>query len=109
MNEHDDFVETVRQGLEAQAAGLDELTLARLRAARRRAVAARKPAGRHWRVPAFGAASAAAVLFAVLLWQSPSAPPLAPEDWELVVSGDDLDLIEEYEFYEWLDATQTAG
>ena len=106
--QHDSFVESVRQHLDAQADDLDELTVARLRAARRRALATHKPAGKYW-LPAFSVATAAAALLAVLLWQSPSAPPLPLEDWEIVVSGDDMELIEEYEFYEWLDATQAAG
>jgi hypothetical protein len=109
MSEQQDdrFVENVRRQLDAQADGLDELTVARLRAARKRALASHR-AGQRW-LPAFGVATAAAALLALLLWQSPSAPLLPAEDWEIVVSGDDLDLIEEYEFYEWLDATQAAG
>jgi len=106
--QHERFVGAVRKHLDAQAAGLDAHTVARLRAARRHALDAHRAGVRRW-VPAFAVASAAAVLLALLMWQSPSAPPLPAEDWEIVVSGDDLDLIEEYEFYEWLDATQTAG
>ena len=102
------FVAAVRRELDAQADGLDELTLARLHAARRRALAVR-PAGARRRSAAFGLATAAAVLLAVLLWQSPSAPPVPSEDWDIVVTGDDMELMENYEFYEWLDETQTAG
>lgn len=105
---HDAFIESIRQQLDAQADGLDELTVAHLRAARRRALSVRRDAGRRW-WPAFGVATAAAALLALLLWQSPGAPPLPAEDWEITLSGDDLDLIEEYEFYEWLDTTQAAG
>lgn len=106
--QEDRFVETVRQQLDARVAGLDELTLARLRAARRRALAAQRDTVRH-RVPAFGLATAAAAVLALLLWQHDGAPPLPAEDWDIAISGDDLDLIEEYEFYEWLDTTQAAG
>ncbi len=106
--EHERFVNAVRQHLDAQADGLDARTVARLQAARRHALDAHRAGVQRW-WPAFGVASAAAVLLALLLWQSTPAPPLSLEDWEIVVSGDDLDLIEEYEFYEWLDTTQAAG
>ena len=100
---HDGFIETVRQQLDAQTDGLDELTVARWRA-----LAAQRDDGRRWR-PAFGVATAAAALLALLLWQSPGAPPLPAENWEITLSGDDLDLIEQYGFHEWLDTTQAAG
>jgi len=102
------FVEAARQQLDEQADALDELTLARLRAARKRALDTAPKRDWYW-IPAFGTAIAVALALAVLIWPSNSQLPGALDDWEIVASQDDLELIEEFEFYEWLEATQNAG
>ncbi len=111
MTERDEqrFVEQVRQRLDEQADGLDELTLARLRAARARALEQHgRSSARSW-WPAIGMAAAVALVAAVMLW--PSAPhlPAAADDWELLAAGDELELIEDIEFYDWLDTTQSSA
>jgi hypothetical protein len=102
------FVEAVKHKLDAQADGLDERTLAKLRAARMCALDEAPERGWHW-MPALGTATAMAMVLAVLLWPSTSEVPGMLDDWEIVASQDDLEMIEEFEFYEWLEATEAAG
>jgi hypothetical protein len=102
------FVEAVKRQLDTQSEALDELTLARLRAARKRALEAGTGRRRYW-LPALGTATAAVLALAFLLWPASRELPVTLDDWEIVASQDDLELIEEYDFYEWLEATQDAG
>ena len=109
-----------REAFEASVARIDDDTRSRLREARRAAVAGlesrRRPAWRGW-APVALAASAA--LVAVLLWRAPadSPQPVASsgvaesmEELEMVAAGDDLDLVvEDLEFYAWLEASALEG
>ena len=110
-SKHDDLHEAARRLLRHQEQSLDELTVARLRAARRRALA-EEP--RRRRTFAFaGGLVAAGMAFALagVVWlRAPSdLPPPAEE-----ASVADLDLLEtespefysDLEFYRWL-ATQS--
>ncbi len=93
--------------------GIDELTTARLRAARRQALDA---LGKHpyryrvaWSLGGFATASVA--LLAVMLWSGAPelpVPALTADDWELLAEGD-LQLIEDLEFYDWLPEEDAAG
>ncbi len=116
MNEQQEkearFIAAVKRELDHGAATLDSLTLARLRAARRRALDAR-PQSRGWRV-AGGLATTAlgAALVAVLLWvPAPTlAPPLAGLDqFDLLGETDSLELYGDLEFYRWLAARADAA
>lgn len=98
------FVEQIREQLEAHADTVDEVTAARLAQARRQALLQAEQPARRW-LPASGmAAAAAAVLIGVVVLMR----PVANHDvgWEYWVAGDDIELIEELEFYAWLEATQ---
>lgn len=110
MTEQDDnrFIEQVKQQLDQQAEQLDELTTARLRTARLQALDVAHQPRKFW-LPAFGTATAAAIALAVVVWHSPAEWPGAFEDMDIMASGEDLELIEEMDFYDWLDATQTTG
>ena len=108
QQDENEFVEQVKQQLDQQADQLDELTAAKLKAARLRALEAASRPRKLW-VPAFGTATAAAVMLAVLLWQSPSELPGPFEELDIIASGEDLELIEDMDFYDWLDATQATG
>jgi len=103
---------------------LDAATLSRLNRARQAALAEleRPPAARGWGGRGWPAAAVVAVgLLAVALWigrdpapgDGPVPEPSAP-DLELVLAEDNLELIEELEFYDWLatsggDAGFSAG
>jgi hypothetical protein len=91
---------------------LDELTRARLGAARRRALeaAGTRPLWQRLGWSAGGFATAAVAVLALVLWHGGEtpAPDLFGDDWELLAEGD-LQLIEELEFYDWLPEEETAG
>lgn len=106
--QQDRLAERIRQQLERDAGQLDELTVARLRAARKRALEpARRPRQR-W-LALLVTATVAAVVAAVLYWQPPVALPGAIDDLDIVATGDDMELYEDLDFYDWLDETQNAG
>lgn len=104
--------------LEAQAKALfdnsveqlDAATLSRLNQGRQKAlkeIDTAGPAGQWvWWVPAGGLAAAAVV--AVVLWQGAPVEHIAPEpgsatDFEILLSEDSLDMLEDLEFYSWID------
>jgi len=98
--------------LRASADSLDAATRARLGRARREAVAAlpARPGSVRWLLPA--ATAAVAVLAAVLVFRpDPGHVPPAPgveavADLELLVPGEaagDLEMLEDLEFFAWLD------
>ncbi len=109
-SEHDaTFVDELRQRLDRHADNVDEVTAARLRAMRSRALAEKPERVRRW-VLVTGLATAAAALLAVLVWQQQrSGLNGLQEDWELLAAGEDLELIEELEFYDWLEHTQSSS
>jgi len=105
-SEHEQpFVERARETLRASEHRLDELTLARLRASRLRAVAACR--SRRAMIALCGGAlgAAAALALAVGVWLLPGEPPPLPslEDLPLLSSGEDLELLDELDFYLWLE------
>lgn len=99
------FLDQVRKHLDAQIGELDELTRARLRAARLRALAAPRRRSPRW-LPAFATAAVAALVLAVVLWPAPPEVQSPLEDVDIVAAQEPLDLIDDYEFYEWLDETE---
>jgi len=102
------LLRAVRAELDRSAADLDELTLARLRAARRHALAARPR--RHWLLAGGLAAGAlAAGLAAFLLLAPPAAPPVPGLEQIDLLSAADLDLYKDLEFYHWLADDRDAG
>ena len=104
-----------RAALEDSAQALDAATLSRLNRARQRALdAARAPRRAGWRWTAL-ATAACALVAALALWRLP-APALAPPaqlppaaDLALIGDGSDLALVEDLEFYAWLDAQSADG
>jgi hypothetical protein len=102
--------------LEQAAAQLDDLTVARLRAARRRVLAATQARGapRHSRwMPVSIAAAVAAIAMGVFALQpnlstGPSVANVEAVDWAM--AKDDPDLNDnELEFYQWLENEKDAG
>ena len=97
------LMDNIRHQLEQHADTLDELSAARLAAARRRALAQSVPQRRGW-LALTGVGAAAALLLAVLVVHQGPRPD---GDWDILTSTEDMDLIEELDFYAWLDATQS--
>lgn len=96
---------------EAEIRGLDAQTRSGLARARARAIEAAGSRGSPaWLAPSRlvpAGALAAAGLAALVLWQNPGAPPAPVEttvlnDLDLLLEDEELDLLEELEFYAWL-------
>ena len=103
--------ERLRAQLDRAAAELDELTVAKLRGARKHALAqARRP------LTAFGwlslsaiAATFVAVAVAAWWWPTSSPPTLLAEDVEWSLTRDDPEFFTDLEFYDWIRNEQDAG
>ena len=96
------FDETVEQ--------LDAATLSKLNRARHAALAEMQQPTRQWSrwMPATGVA--AAVLVAVMVMQNPAGfdepLPAAVADMEILLGEDSLEMLEDLEFYSWLDVVE---
>ena len=103
------FLTKVRQTLDDNAQGMDEFSVARLRAARHRALSA-KPSRPLWPLPA---AVASALIAGVMVWQlsDPGMPGMVAEveDMELLMSEEGIEFYEDIEFYQWLAFNENAG
>jgi len=99
-----------RNVFQQSVVGTDGATSSRLNRARQRALAelpSRPPAWqRHW-LPAGAVAAMGAVLLVIFMGRVPdTGPGLATEvatDLEILLDTEDLELIQELEFYAWLD------
>lgn len=105
--------ERAKQLFDESVDGLDAATLSRLNQARQQALAAstrRMPSLARW-APIGGLATAAAV--ALLLIQSPTTIEVPVDagavEFELLLSEDSLDMLEDLEFYEWIDLADDVG
>ena len=109
MSDEKPFVDKVRQTLDQHADALDDVTAARLAAIRRNALDAR-PRRAHWLPAAALSAIAASVLtVAVLINRNADLPGIDMDALELIAESEDLELIEELDFYDWLDGTQASS
>ena len=95
-----EFVERVRTTLERNTQTLDELTVARLRAARKQALDAR-PQRFGYRTAGWIAAGITAGLVTILLFHSATHTPPGVEQIEWVAEAE-IDLSHDLEFYQWL-------
>jgi hypothetical protein len=99
----------LRSALDASAQGLDAATLSRLNRARQAALDAARPTRSRWALPMrWGLALAASTALAVLLLPALQAPPLAvptsSEEFAVIATEVDPALLEDLEFYAWLDS-----
>src|SRR5215510_14601853 len=108
-NEGDEaFVRRVKAILDEGNAHLDARVRSRLTQARHAALAQADARPNLWlRQWAPAAGIAAAAVLAVLVWTSApreQPPDEALNDLEIVLAGENLDMLENLDFYEWVDA-----
>ncbi|MDJ0916179.1 MAG: hypothetical protein QNJ05_00345 [Woeseiaceae bacterium] len=114
MNDSNDaFEKRAKQLFDDSVDSLDAATLSRLNQARHAAVEKsprRWPPLLRW-APAGGLATAAAV--ALLLMQSPALIETPGDastvDMEILLSEDNLEMLEDLEFYDWIDLAETGN
>ncbi len=104
MNDADDerIHAQARQLLDEDAAGLDASVVAQLGAARQSAMTALR--SRRRLESMLGWAAAAGVVLALnIWWWQPQLPPgVSAEDFEVIVSGEQMELYEDLDFYGWV-------
>ena len=119
------LLERIRRHLDEQADGLDGATLSRLAQARSRALeaASRAPRpwwhalwpgrtrGRDWLLPAGALASivATAVALSLMVAEPGNGRAREVEDLELLTAGEEIELYENLEFYQWLQDRERSG
>ena len=110
----EEFVARLKTALDKSSEQLDGHVLSRLNQARHAAVeeiSAARPRRWLW-APVAAAATAAAVVVVLRLagpGQVPDGLPVALDDLEIMLAEEDLELLEELEFYAWLDLQGNIG
>ena len=112
-----EFIEHARRLLQDGAEGLDQATIAELRAARIRAVSGNMHrTHRGWLWAGTAAAMVAAVVMTLSMWlpgiHSNSVPVSGLdniEDVDLLSGAEEIQFYRDLEFYRWLDNEQDAG
>ena len=107
------FVDKAKQLFDESVEGLDGETRSRLNRGRQAALnelTAGRPVWVQW-APAAGAAAAAVV--AIVLWTgNPPVDELTPEasatDFEILLAEDSFEMLEDLEFYSWIDLDEDA-
>lgn len=114
MTEHEarELARDLAQVLDRDSDNLAPAVCTRLRQARRRALSGEPRTAQRGRwiwLPA--GALVAGLTLVLVLARTPreAAPPVGLDLIEVVTSDDDLDLIEDLDFYQWLDANSFAG
>ena len=109
-NSDEAFNKQAKAGFDESVEQLDAATLSRLNRARHAALAEIPQPTRQWSrwLPASGVA--AAVLVAVIVMQNPAGLdeplPAAVADMEILLGEDSLEMLEDLEFYSWLDVAE---
>lgn len=110
VKDDDPLVNRARELFDGSVQDLDAATLSRLNQNRHLALeqAATESATMSWQrwMPAAGVAAAA--LFAVVLWTGNRpvdvlVPPSTVSDLEILLEGDDFEMLEDLEFYSWIE------
>lgn len=102
----------IRARLDRAASELDDFTVARLRAARKNALASvsQRPFAMFGWLPMSAAATMIIAIVVTTLWfQAPDPTGLAAEELEWSLVRDDPDFFSDLEFYDWLRHEQDAG
>ena len=107
------FIESAKEHFDDSVTGLDAATQSRLNRSRQVALAElerAKPVWVQW-APATGVAAAAVV--AVVMWSGSPVPddavvPAVATDMEILLTEDSLEMLEDLEFYSWIDLDEDA-
>jgi len=119
------IIEHIRRRLDEDVEALDSATLSRLEQSRRLALAATaqpkrpwwrilwsgdRPTG-DWLVPAgaFASVFATALALTLMVAEPENGIAHAVDDLELFTAGEDLELYENLEFYQWLEDREQTG
>ena len=102
----EDFGRQAKEAFDASVDKLDAATLSKLNQGRHAALTELDRPMRQWSrwMPATGVAAAVAI--AVMVMQSPAPVnelPTAVTDMEILLGEDSIDMLEELEFYSWID------
>lgn len=119
------LIERIRRRLDESVSELDAATLSRLEQARQRALSAGAESQRRrgrtrgltgrpasdWLVPAGALASVVATVFAlaVMVAEPENGLTRELEDLDLLTVGEELELYENLEFYQWLEKRDQTG
>lgn len=115
MNERDDiavddeFAEKAKKLFDASVDGLDGQTRSRLNQGRQAALAVAKTSPRRWMQWAPAGGLTVAAVAALIIWTGNSQIIPLPEDYEvatdmeILLTEDSLEMIEDLEFYSWID------
>lgn len=115
MDAHDErFSERAAALFDTSVQTLDGQSRSRLNRARQKAMsqASRKTPRTYW-IPAAASVAVAAIAGA-MLWSAEDldtayVPPAATADFEILLDTDSLELLEDLEFYSWLDESVISG
>ena len=102
----EEFASKAREAFDASVEELDAATLSRLNRGRHAALSQLDHAPARWTRWAPATGVAAAVLVAVVLLQTPTGVeelPTAVTDMEILLGEDSIEMLEELEFYSWID------
>jgi hypothetical protein len=102
------FVEQAKKHFDESVANLDGATRSRLNQGRQAALAELGAGPRQWVQWAPAAGVAAAAVVAVVLWTGNPpvdelTPPTATADIEILLTEDSFEMLEDLEFYSWID------
>jgi hypothetical protein len=106
------FLQRVKSTLDAQEAQLDADSIRDLRLARHKALESLPTPRRIWQPVAMAAVAATVAIVAVSLHVMQGTPPRTPaaiEDMALLSAGDEFELYENLDFYQWLELEQHNG
>lgn len=106
--EDEHLVTKARELFDESVRGLDAETRSRLHRGRHEALARLQARHRQWLqwAPAVGVAAAVVVAVVILDGRQPVeelTPPATASDFEILLNEDSLEMLEELEFYSWID------
>ncbi len=109
--DEESFAGRARELFDDSVERLDASTLSKLNQARHAALAASSRPAANWSrwMPATGLAAAAVIAVIVLQGRAGVDMPGDADDFEILLGQDDLEMIEELEFYSWIDLAELGA